>query len=39
VYREYYDLVADPWELNNLLGDGSAANDPDTSAVSARLAR
>ncbi|MGH8975382.1 MAG: sulfatase-like hydrolase/transferase, partial [Acidimicrobiia bacterium] len=39
VYREYYDLVADPWELNNLFGDASGANDPDTSGLSARLAR
>jgi arylsulfatase A-like enzyme len=39
VYREYYDLVADPWENTNLLGDNTAANDPDTSALSARLAR
>jgi arylsulfatase A-like enzyme len=27
--REYYDLVADPWQLENLLGDKDAANDPD----------
>ncbi len=28
VFREYYDLVEDPWELNNLLGDGDPLNDP-----------
>ena len=39
IYREYYDLVADPWELHNLLGDTSGTNDPDTSGLSARLAR
>ena len=26
--REYYDLRRDPWQLNNRLGDRSAANDP-----------
>jgi len=39
VFREYYDLVADPYQLVNLLGDGNAANDPDTSALAVRLAR
>jgi arylsulfatase A-like enzyme len=38
VHREYYDLVADPFELDNLLGDGSAANDPPTAALSEQLA-
>jgi len=37
-YREYYDLIADPYEMSNLLGDGNAANDPDTAALSAQLA-
>src|SRR5918992_802356 len=36
-WREYYDLVADPWELNNLLADKDPANDPDVVALSARL--
>jgi arylsulfatase A-like enzyme len=27
-FREYYDLVNDPWQLENLLGDGDPANDP-----------
>jgi arylsulfatase A-like enzyme len=38
VFREYYDLVADPFELENLLADGSTANDPNTAALSAQLA-
>ena len=38
VHREYYDLVADPFELENLLADGNAANDPNTAALSAQLA-
>ena len=37
-FREYYDLTADPWEMDNLLGDGNAANDPHTAALSAQLA-
>jgi arylsulfatase A-like enzyme len=37
VHREYYDLFADPMELDNLLGDASAANDPNTAALSAQL--
>lgn len=27
-FLEYYDLVADPWELLNLLGDADPLNDP-----------
>jgi hypothetical protein len=38
VFREYYDLVADPFELENLLADGNSANDPNTAALSAQLA-
>jgi arylsulfatase A-like enzyme len=38
VFREYYDLAADPWELRNLLGDGDPSNDPDTTGLSAQLA-
>ena len=38
VHREYYDLFADPFELDNLLADASSANDPNTAALSAQLA-
>lgn len=31
-YREYYDLVEDPWELHNLLGDLDPMNDPENAA-------
>lgn len=27
--RELYDMVEDPWQLTNLLGDGDPDNDPD----------
>ena len=33
VFREYYDLVADPFELVNLLNDGTPANDPKHRAI------
>jgi arylsulfatase A-like enzyme len=39
LFREYYDLQADPFELENLLGDADPANDPDITARSARLAQ
>ena len=35
--REYYDLVADPWQLTNLLGDANQANNPDVTELSALL--
>lgn len=39
-YREYYDLVEDPWELENLLGDVDPANDPpDAAELSLQLHR
>jgi arylsulfatase A-like enzyme len=38
VYREYYDLVHDPWELSNLYADGIGGNEPDTQALHTRLA-
>jgi arylsulfatase A-like enzyme len=34
VFREYYDLLTDPWQLVNLLGDGNPANDPDPARIS-----
>lgn len=27
-YREYYDLVSDPWQLSNVLHDADVGNDP-----------
>jgi arylsulfatase A-like enzyme len=36
-FREYYDLVADPWQLRNLLGDRRTGNDPDVGPLHARL--
>jgi arylsulfatase A-like enzyme len=37
-FREYYDLVQDPWQLTNTLADGDPGNDPDPARVAA-LAR
>ena len=37
-YREYNDFTADPYQLENLLADADPANDPDVTALSARLA-
>jgi large repetitive protein len=28
IFREYYDLTADPWQLTNALGDSDPSNDP-----------
>ena len=33
-FREYYDLIEDPWQLENLLGDDDAGNDPDPETQS-----
>jgi arylsulfatase A-like enzyme len=38
IFREYYDLVEDPWELNNVLNDGPETNDPSDSFLD-RLSR
>ena len=38
VFREYYDLANDPFELRNLLHDGNPANDPDVAPIAAQLA-
>jgi arylsulfatase A-like enzyme len=37
VFREYYDMRADPFQLANLLADGNASNDPPTAALAQRL--
>jgi arylsulfatase A-like enzyme len=37
-FREYYDLVHDPWQLRNLLDDGNPNNDPAVGALSNQLA-
>jgi arylsulfatase A-like enzyme len=37
VFREYYDLRADPWQLVNLLRDGDRSNNPDVPALHALL--
>ena len=37
VFREFYDLRADPWQLTNLLHDGRPGNDPDVEALHDRL--
>ena len=36
-FREYYDMVNDPYQLVNLLGDGNPANDPSYASLSAQL--
>lgn len=41
-FREYYDLEEDPYQLRNLLGDASPANDPppdELQAMALNLAR
>ena len=39
IFREYYDLVGDPLEFTNLLGDGSSANDPPAATQAALAAQ
>lgn len=34
---EYYDLTTDPWQLDNLLGDSEATNDPNVPVLSLQL--
>lgn len=38
-HQEYYDLVSDPFQLDNLLGDADPTNDPEVAALSAQLRR
>jgi arylsulfatase A-like enzyme len=38
MFREYYDLIEDPWQLENVLGDPSGVNDPSREEFK-RLAR
>lgn len=38
VFREYYDLRRDRWQLTNLLQDGVPGNAPDTSSLARQLA-
>ena len=33
IFREYYRLDQDPWQLTNLLRDGNPANNPDTARL------
>jgi arylsulfatase A-like enzyme len=37
-FREYYDLVTDPWMLTNLYRDGNPGNDPPIGPLAAALA-
>ena len=37
-FREYYDLVNDPWMLTNLYRDGNPNNDPPVGPLSSALA-
>jgi arylsulfatase A-like enzyme len=39
VFREYYDLRRDPFQLRNLLGDDDPGNDPNTAELSRTLSR
>jgi arylsulfatase A-like enzyme len=35
-FREYYDLLADPHQLTNLLGDSDPSNDPNAATLTSR---
>lgn len=39
IFREYYRLKNDPWELRNLLRDGIATNNPDTAWLNRLIRR
>jgi arylsulfatase A-like enzyme len=36
-FREYYDLGADPWQLENLLADNDPGNDPGIAHIAEQL--
>jgi len=38
IFREYYDLEKDPFQLRNLFGDANPSNDPDVAALHAQIA-
>jgi arylsulfatase A-like enzyme len=38
IFREYYDLRRDPWQLTNLLHDGNPNNDPNVAPLRRQLA-
>jgi len=38
IFEEYYNLVADPWQLTNLLNDANPRNDPNLSTPRRQLA-
>jgi arylsulfatase A-like enzyme len=38
-FHEYYDLVQDPWQLDNLFADGDTSNDPDVTELTLRLSQ
>ena len=37
IFREYYDMVNDPWQLDNVYQTGAPADHPDHTAWSAQL--
>jgi arylsulfatase A-like enzyme len=38
IFREYYDLRRDPWQLRNLFRDGDPSNEPNVRVIAAQLA-
>jgi hypothetical protein len=39
IFREYYRLKDDPWELRNLFRDGIATNNPETDWLNRLIRR
>jgi len=37
IFQEYYDLTRDPFQLDNLFGDGSSSDDPNVSGLTRQL--